>query len=211
MPIFRHRESKAPRDFGPAGKPASLASRRQSLAKWVIALALVCAAGESCAQPTPPRISLEYAIKATYLYKLAPFVNWPPNTFTAGNEPFRICVVGDDPFNHYLEKAVAGHSLGTHPFTVRHMDTITSGAGCQIVFISHLQSQSLSDALDVVRGQPVLTVTDSTANPDSGSIMQFVIEHGRVRFDVNTGEAARNHLTISSKLLNLALAVTDEH
>ena len=200
------------RDFGRAGTSWALSPpRRQRLAKWVITVALVCAASESCAQPTPPRISLEYAVKATYLYKLAPFVNWPPDTFTAANEPFRICVAGEDPFDHYLEKAVAGRSLGTHPFAVSHIDTVTANTDCQVIFISHLQSQSVSQALEAVRGEPVLTVTDSTASPDSGSIMQFVIEHGRVRFDVNTSAATRNHLTISSKLLNLALAVEQEH
>lgn len=194
----------------PGASPA-FTLRKTSLAKWVIALALVCVAGESCAQPTPPQISLEYAVKATYLYKLAPFVNWPPRTFTAANTPFRICVVGEDPFDNYLEKSVSGHALGTHPFEVRHLAKLTPGAECQIVFISHLQSQSLSEALNAVRGEPVLTVTDSTANPDSGSIMQFVLDNGKVRFDINTSEAARNHLTISSKLLNLALAVREEH
>ncbi|HET6907623.1 MAG TPA: YfiR family protein [Rhodanobacteraceae bacterium] len=172
---------------------------------------LVCAADESFAQPSRPRISLEYAVKATYLYKFAPFVNWPPDTFTAANAPFRICVVGVDPFEGYLEKAVAGRSLGTHSFVVRHMDAITSDTDCQIVFISHLQSQSIGQALDAVRGKPVLTVTDSTADPNSGSIMQFVVAHGRVRFDVNSDAAARNHLTISSKLLSLAIAVETGH
>jgi hypothetical protein len=189
---------------------SSLSSRRRGMAKWVIALALLCTTGESLAQPLPPRISLEYAVKATYLYKLAPFVNWPPDTFTAANAPFRICVVGEDPFDGYLERAVAGHSLGTHPFAVRHMEDVTPDADCQIVFISHMQSQSISQAVDAVRGEPVLTVTDSTAAP-AGSIMHFVIEHGRVRFDVDTTAAARNHLTISSKLLNLALAVKEAH
>jgi hypothetical protein len=208
---MRQRESNTPKPERADAPHASRTPPRMRLAKCVIALALVCTAGESLAQPTRPKISLEYAVKATYLYKLAPFVNWPPNTFTAANQPFRICVVGEDPFDSYREKAVAGQSLGTHPFMVRHLETVTPDSGCQIVFISHLRAQSLSDALKAVRGEPVLTVTDSTTDPDSGSIMQFVIDNGRVRFDVNTSEAARNHLTISSKLLNLALAVRDEH
>lgn len=209
MPPPRHRESNVRRDFGNAGASPTFLPRRRRAAKWVIAVALLCAAGEGLAQPSPPKVSLEYAVKATYLYKLAPFVNWPPSTFTAADAPFRICVVGEDPFDNYLEKAVAGRTLGTHPFEVSHMKTVTPESDCQIIFISHLQSQSLQDALDAVRGEPVLTVTDSNASPDSGSIMQFVVEHGHVRFNVDTGEAARNHLTISSKLLSLALTVRD--
>lgn len=212
MPPLRQRgkPSTRPGSDRAAASPVSAVKRRR-LAKCVIALALVCLAGESGAQPTPPKVSLEYAVKATYLYKLAPFVNWPPDTFEAADTPFRICVVGENPFRNFLDRAVVGQSLGTHPFEVRRMETIASGAGCQIVFISRLRSQSLDAALAAVSGEPVLTVTDSTMDPDSGSIVQFVIENGRVRFDVNTSAAARNHLTINSKLLNLALAVRDEH
>ena len=204
MPSPSHRESNTPHQDAGTDSPSP---RRLRLARSVIALALVCASCESLAQPMPANISLEYAVKATYLYKLAPFVNWPPQTFTAANVPFRICVVGEDPFDDYLEKAVAGHSFGTHPFEVRRMQTLAPDAQCQIVFVSHLPTQNIGDVMASVDGKPVLTVTDSTAPGGSGSIMQFVIENGRVRFDIDTGAAARNHLTISSKLLNLALAV----
>ena len=197
----------APRSTLHARAAARLAWLRGAPA-CLLALLLACVTGEARSQPAPADVSLEYAVKATYLYKLAPFVNWPPTTFTAANEPFRICVAGDDPFGHYLEKQVAGRSLGTHPFEVRRLDTLTPDAACQIVFISHLPSQSIHDALDAVSGRPVLTVVDSTA-PHQGGIVQFVIQRGRVRFVIDTGEAARNHITISSKLLNLALAVRE--
>lgn len=207
MPPPRQRESNPPCTDACAKTPSS---RRLRLARVVIALALLCVTCESLAQPTPSKISLEYAVKATYLYKLAPFVDWPPKTFSAPNAPFLICIVGDDPFDDYLEHATAGRGLGTHPFAVRRMDTLSPDAGCQIVFIGHLSNESIADALAAVDGKPVLTVTDSDAVDDGGSIMQFVIEHGQVRFDINTSAATRNHLAISSKLLNLALAVKDD-
>ena len=178
----------------------------------LLALLLACAACEASTQPrrhTQPDVSLEYAVKATYLYKLAPFVNWPPTTFVSPDEPFRICVAGQDPFDDYLQRAVAGRSLGTHPFEVRRLETLTSDTQCQIVFISHLSSQSLQQALDAVSGKPVLTVVDSTEPHQGGGIVQFVIDRGRVRFVIDTGAAARNHISISSKLLNLALAVRE--
>lgn len=207
---MRQRESNTPHPDR-AGAPYTLrAPRRRRLVRCVIAVALLCASVELLAQPTPSHISLEYAVKATYLYKLAPFVSWPPTTFTAANAPFEICIVGDDPFDDYLENAIADHKFGTHPFAIRRLDTLGPGADCQVAFIGHLQSQSISDALAAVQGRPVLTVTDSGAADNDGSVLQFVIEHGRVRFDIDTAAAARNHLAISSKLLNLALAVKDE-
>lgn len=169
---------------------------------------LACASSQALAQSSsdPSAVSLEYAVKATYLYKLAPFVNWPPTTFTAADAPMRICVVGDDPFEDYLDQAVAGRRFGTHPFQIRRLEVLSPTADCQIVFVSRLSSQDLAQALRALDGRPVLTVVDSTA-PGQGGIVQFVMDHGRVRFDIDVAAAARNHLTINSKLLSLALAV----
>ena len=178
----------------------------------LLALVLACATCEASPQPgqqAQPEVSLEYAVKATYLYKLAPFVNWPPATFESPDQPFRICVAGEAPFDDYLQHAVAGRSLGTHPFEVRRLDTVTPDTQCQIVFISPLSSQTVHQALEAVSGKPVLTVVDSSEPRADGGIVQFVIERGRVRFVIDTGAAARNHITINSKLLNLALAVRE--
>jgi len=183
---------------------------RARLRAYAFALLLACITGESLAQPTQRTPSLEYAVKATYLYKLAPFVNWPPTEFTAANQPFRICVAGDDPFDDYLKQAVAGRNFSGHPFEVRKLDALAPGMDCQIVFIGHLRSQSTRQALDAVSGEPVLTVTDSGVPADQGGIVQFVMHGGRVGFAIDTTAAARNHLSISSKLLNLAVAVKDE-
>lgn len=187
------------------------AVRRACRPKYLLALLLTCVIGEALGQPLPSAqapVSLEYAVKATYLYKLAPFVNWPPTAFATATAPFRICVVGDDPFDDYLDKAVAGRGLGAHPFEVRHLDDLTPAMDCQIAFISRVAPQSVHDALEAVSGTPVLTVTD-TAAEGQGGIVQFVIRDGRVVFEVDTAAATRNHLTISSKLLQLAVAVKD--
>jgi hypothetical protein len=173
----------------------------------VLAALSLCVAGATCAQPVPPPASLEYAIKATYLYKLVPFVEWPPLAFASRQAPFFICVVGENPFDGYLSRAVAGHRVGTHPLVVRNLRTLEGEHGCRIVFISGLHDARLRLALAAVAGRPVLTVTDSTIDPDVPSVIHFVIEKGHVRFDIDLGAAARNDLKLSSKLLHLAVTV----
>ncbi len=64
-------------------------------------------------------------------------------------------------------------------------------------------------ALRALDGKPVLTVTDAEDADSSGSIVQFVIRGGHVRFEIDNAAAQRNHLAISSKLLGLALAVRE--
>ncbi len=184
-------------------------TRRRSRPRLVGTLAalLLCAAGTSYARVSPRPISLEYRVKATYLYKLAPFVDWPPTAFVSASAPFVICVVGRDPFHDFLVRAVTGKRFGSHPFIVRKLRTLGRRSGCHIVFISAMHGARLRRVLATVAGEPVLTVTDSVTDPRAPSIIHFVIERGHIRFDIDLDAAARNHLRISSKLLHLAVAV----
>jgi hypothetical protein len=180
---------------------------RLRMAECVLLVVLMLTGAEGFAQSPAPKVSLEYAVKATYLYKMAPFVKWPAGTFASPDAPFEICVVGPDPFDGFLQEAVASRGLGSHPFVVRQLGATGSGGDCRIVFIGYTGPAEIREALRAFDGKPVLTVTDSDAVDDSGSIVQFVMDSGHVRFEVDNTAAERNHLTISSKLLNLALAV----
>lgn len=138
--------------------------------------------------------SLEWAVKATYLYKLASFVDWPESAFDSPTSAIAICVVGDDPFGGTLDQAVAGQTVGGRPIAVRRLDAIGPQSGCHVAY-------SAQGGLSAVRGSPVLTVTDRSSN---GGIVNFVLSENRVRFEINSQAAAQNGLTISSKVLNLA-------
>jgi hypothetical protein len=58
--------------------------------------------------------------------------------------------------------------------------------------------------MEMLRGQPVLTVSDAMASPVDRGIVNFVIDDNKVRFEIDERAAEQNHLTISSKLLSLA-------
>jgi hypothetical protein len=130
-------------------------------------LACMCLPCGARPWPRPQAISLEYQVKATYLYKLAPFVNWPPAEFATPDAPFHICVAGGDPFGSFLDQAVAGRRFGTHPFDVLRLHELKPDVRCQIVFISS-QTQDARQLLDSVSGKPVLTVIDSGAPQPGG-------------------------------------------
>jgi hypothetical protein len=170
---------------------------------WPVALA------GSLASAFPSRAadrSLEYAIKATFLYKFGPYVEWPAGSFERSSSPFNVCMVGDGPYNAQIEQAVTGQRVGEHPIVVRHLSSAGAHSNCQVMFVSGSPEQSADETIEAVRGTPTLTVTDSTIGHTTG-IVHFVIVGDHVSFDIDTGEAARNHLVISSKLLALAHAV----
>ena len=151
--------------------------------------------------------SLEYPVKATYLYKFAPFVDWPPTAFASPTSPVNLCVAGDDPFGAMLEQAVAGQQISGRPVAVRRLQTVGPRSGCHILYVAGSRGQSAAEALKSVDGTSVLTVTDAARTPNTRGVIHFVVQNDRVRFHIDEQAAARNRLSISSKLLSLALSV----
>jgi hypothetical protein len=157
-------------------------------------------------QPVLAVGSLEWAVKGTYLYKFGPFVEWPEAAFDSPQSPLQICIVGNDPFGPELVQGAAAQRVGMRPIAVRRLETAVRGAPCHIMFLAGSPSQSVAEALAAVRGMPVLTISDSAETRAHG-IISFVAENNRVRFEIDDGAAAENHLVISSELLRLARAV----
>jgi hypothetical protein len=54
----------------------------------------------------------------------------------------------------------------------------------------------------------VLTVSDAAAFTEKGGMIQFVAIDNKIRFRINMAAASTAGLTISSKLLSLAISVT---
>lgn len=159
--------------------------------------------GAASGQPAP-QPPLELAIKATDLYKFAAFVDWPPAAFAGAADPAVLCIAGDDPFGPLLDQAVRGQKIGARPIMVMRLDRVERGVPCHILFVAPSRRQSAADALDKVRGLPILTVTDAADGAARGMI-DFVLKDARVRFRIDARAAERGGLMISSKLLDLAV------
>jgi len=167
----------------------------------LLALALGLLSGPLQAAP-----SLEYAVKAAYLPKFIPFITWPDGAFAGADAPFTICLLGQDRFGGKLDQAIAGLRAGDHAMQVRHLAAPDPSANCQLIFLpAGSDPASAQGTLDVMRGHPVVTVTDSGLSVHG--MISFVIENNHVRFDIDDAMAAEGGLAISSKLLGLAHAV----
>lgn len=147
--------------------------------------------------------SLEYAVKSTFLYKFASFVEWPAGTFSSDSAPFVLCVVGADPYGGRIAQAARGQTVAGHPIVLRHLSRAEPGSGCHAMFLTGSSRQDLEEGLRAVAGTPTLTITDSELGPAAG-ILHFVVADDRVTFDIDRAAAARNRLVISSNLLALA-------
>ena len=158
-----------------------------------------------CAGGAEERSSLEYPIKAAYLYKFGNYVEWPKPAFPGPGSPLNLCVVGDDPFGTLLDKAVDGQQVDGRTIVLRRLKSVGRESGCHILFLGVADPQRAASMLDALRGESVLTVSD--AGSGASGMIQFVLKDNRVRFNIDDDMARGSGLAISSKLLALAVAV----
>jgi uncharacterized protein DUF4154 len=146
------------------------------------------------------------AVKAAFLPRFARYVSWPASAMPRGSDPFVLCVIGDDPFGASLDQAARSQSVDGRRIVVRRLESATGADGCQIAFVDGNRNQPTGQLLAGLGHRPVLTVTDS-ANGGQRGLVHFTVASGRVRFFIDQAGATQRGLTVSSRLLALAVGV----
>lgn len=154
---------------------------------------------------TPGRdISVEYKIKAAYLFNFAKFVTWPPRAFSAPDAPYIIGIVGNDPFGDDLDETIRGKTVGGRPFVVHRIASPDAIGFCHILFISDSEARHIERIIEHLRTQPVLTVGEMDGFLKAGGMIRFVMANNNVRFEIAPGTARDVSLQVSSKLIQVA-------
>jgi len=184
-----------------------LPQARTSRCRVARAFARLAACVVFLAAGTLPAQALEYRVKATYLYKLAEFIEWPDASFASPSAPLEICVVGINPFDAVLATAAWARQIRNHPVVVRHLPEMDDSVACHVMYIAGSPQQPVAGILERVRGKPVLSVTDDANDPDSRGVVHFVLHENKVRFAIDDALAAQGGLRINARVLDLAVSV----
>jgi hypothetical protein len=160
-----------------------------------VVLLAACVAGAVSAD-----ISLEYAIRAAYLAKFAPFIEWPDSAFATPGAAINICILGSDPFGAALDRAAASVT-GGRPLLVRRLASPELASACQILYLANNEAAASLPA--GLSERPVVTVSEA----GGAGMIAFVVDGNHVRFDIDDDAAQHSGIHISSKLLSLAHAV----
>jgi len=205
VPTSMTRSSKSITD---QSSPRSCVSNRRPCASRCVTalIALFALLHITVLEAQQPKVS-EYQVKATYLYNFGRFVQWPPNATIAKGDSFSICVLGQDPFGPSLDSTLAGETLDGKPLTAKRISTPRDAGECRILFISSTEENHLKEILAALDESSILTVSDMPAFSRRGGMIQFVLEGGKVRFEINLAKAETAKLTLSSELLKVATTV----
>lgn len=173
-----------------------------TLRRWLcVLLVTLCAyAPEVIAKP---QVS-EYQIKAVFVFNFTEFVQWPATAFADARAPLVIGVLGEDPFDGYLDETVRGEVVDNRALVVRRFLHVEDVDGCQVLFISRSEVDRIRPILAHLKSRSILTVSDVDDFTRYGGMIRFVTLRNHVRLQINLAAARAAGLTVSSKLLRVA-------
>ena len=155
--------------------------------------------------------SSEYLIKAGFIYNFANLVQWPSTSFAQPDSPIVIVILGEDHFGATLDHALEGKKVNARPFVIKRARSVSElqralgpQKECQILYVSSSEMSRLGEAIQLLKGFPVLTIGETPGFAKNGGIINLILEDNKVRFEVNVQAAKDADLNISSRLLALA-------
>jgi hypothetical protein len=142
--------------------------------------------------------SVEYKIKAGYLYNFTKFITWPLDNA----ETFNLCVLGNDPFGELIDPIEKLSVMG-RPIKVFRFDSLKNmdkEPHCHILFVS----SSIKDKLADRYFDDTLLVGESGDFIDQGGMIGFVNKQGKIKLQINLKAINQSGLKVSAKLLEVA-------
>jgi YfiR/HmsC-like len=179
--------------------------RKSGINAVVLLFSVIFVVSSDCqAQNSQPG---KYQIEAAFIYNFARFVDWPTQAFTDASSPMTIGVLGKNRFGTDLAEAISGKVIRGHPLQFKECGSLAEAVQCQILFISDSEKSRLPKIISRLNGASILTVSETEDFIGQGGMIDLRIVDQKVRFEINNSAAKTAGLTISSKLLSLAISV----
>lgn len=183
--------------------PASGAPRRLAVA-LALSAAIVVSGTAGAATSTSEPIET----KADLLYNVAKFIEWPaPGPGAPPLEEFTFAIIGEDALAGALAASWSTKTVNGLPVFVRCVRRPQDARDSHMLFVAATEEKRIPEILAAMEGTNVLTVADVPSFAAAGGMVAFVIENGKVQFEINPAPARRAGLKISARLLALARIV----
>ena len=211
-------KSHIPCDAGPwttsaAFECSGCATSRRPFSTWLWRLVVILSAAgwASTAWAQQDFVSREADIKAAYLYNFGKYVEWPSDvTLTTEDKrpAFFIGVVGKSPVISPLQAIMRTKTLRESRIVIRQIRDPDEYRPCHIVFVPDGQEPQLVEfVLKQARRSATLTVGETEGFAAKDGMVNFYVEHNKLKFEVNPAAARGAGLAISSKLLRIGRLV----
>ena len=183
-------------------------SRKSFLATIILAFCLACISQK---KKEAPQAETNNKFKTLYTWKIIQNISWPAERDSGY---FRISVIGKTSMYDFMKEWETGRNVNTQEIRVQRysgFDAYKSGIkksqSPHVLYIGPDFSHIIDSLRQRTSTRGVLIITEKDGFLRYGSMVNFVLEDSRVRFEIGTAEFERNALVGSPELLALATNV----
>jgi hypothetical protein len=169
---------------------------------------LLCGLARAVPAQAVDRSPIEAKVKVAMIYNLVKFVEWPDNVFPDPQSSFVISVLGAASFKEALS-SLQGKPIKNHVITIRQITRIEDLGTCQVLVVGEGFREHLPAIREKALQKGMFTISDMPGFAESGGMIEFLVNEGKVRFTVNHAAMKAARLVISSQVLKLSYAVID--
>lgn len=177
------------------------------LRPWLHALVLVLTAMTASLPGETVHEVTDRQLKAEMIVRMLRLVAWPASDPAAAS--LALTVIGDGALAEALRTAAAGQRVDGRALAIAQVSTLAQlpAEPPAVVVLAASQRGSAQALTRTLAQKPVLTIGEGEGMGQAGLVIGVYVDGDRIRFDANTGAAARAGLSLSSHLLRLARIV----
>ena len=149
----------------------------------------------------------EYQVKAAFLYNFISYTTWPKEALPSKGKPFKVAVIGPNHFGKGLEALLKQKQAHGFKIETKHYARAPQEIDAHVVFLTEANAKLRSNVLTSLKKRPTLVVGEHTGLAKAGAHVNFYIDSGKIRFEVNMEALRSSKLNMSSQLLKLAKIV----
>jgi hypothetical protein len=172
---------------------------RTLLVPRLLAVVLLVGASDARGQEV---INQEPEIKAKIVDLMRKLWTWPPAVAPAAGAPFRIGILGNDPFRqggiNHLDRRLAAEKH----VVVARFPNVGAYQPCHMLIVS--DAANLQPALEKTRGQSVLVIALAPGLAEQGAVLNLPVVQNKVKMEINLNAANKAGLTPNPGLLRSA-------
>lgn len=146
----------------------------------------------------------KYNYYQIFMYNFTRYIQWPS---ADQNASFVIGVLGNSEIVQELQNMAQIKKVNGHSISIAVYNSVDEIGNCQMLFIPEGKSKSMEDVLAKIGSQSTLIITEKPGLGAEGSGINFIVQDGKLRFELNKTATDRANLKVSGELSKLAILI----
>ncbi|SFB70690.1 protein of unknown function [Flexibacter flexilis DSM 6793] len=146
----------------------------------------------------------DYKFQSLFLYNIGKLSKWTPEREVGD---FKVGVWGDKQIAETMSRALLDKKIGNQDIKVSLFEDASDIAGCHILFVPAMARVSIEKLAPIIEKNNIMLITEHEGWGKKGSIINFVIVNGKMKFEVNPIAAQKANVKLSNSLMAMGILI----